>query len=233
MVDSTEYNYRCTLRNWFLFCDYWNLSTLDHRPTTIHDYICFLRHELQKTVGVADKSLTSLSHWFLVNGVCWSRKGDELIAKMMTGYAKILPVKSRPKKPICIELVSRFVQFCNLSTYTGTLQWVMMLTAYWFALRAGEYSCGSKYTAHHIVKAKHLVFDFNVDRSDVVQATLNLRGHKGDPRAQRDAHVPVRCTCTINGREVDHVHCPVHALLRFCADRKRASATTMPSSSPS
>lgn len=225
IVASTEYNYRTLIRNWFRFCDRCNVNTIDSSDQVIYDYICFLFEDLDKTEGTATKSLTALSHWFAINRIKWTREGNPIITKMLKGFAHLKPSRKYPKKPITIEIVRRFVQWADLETYTGTLHWVMVLTAYWFALRSGEYSYGSKHTSHHVLKGKDLVFTWNAGRTDIVQATLNVHGHKGDPMAQRDAHVPVRCLCTVDGKPRDHVHCPVHALLKYSAQRAACGFT--------
>lgn len=160
-----------------------------------------------------------MGHWAAVNNISWSMANESILAKLLKGFDNSRPPRSRPRKPLCIEIVRRFVAFVNIKSYVGTLHYVMVLTAYWFALRVGEYAWGSKYTSHHILKGRDLTFTFNPDNSDIVQATLNVRHHKGDPRGRRDAHVPVRCICSAEGRPVDVFHCPVHALIRFVGMR--------------
>ena len=188
---------------------------LDHRKRTIQTYVLYLCFYTTVKDGGARASLTALSHFFAQRRVSWSRKThpDHILDKLLKGYKAKKPSTTYKRKPLCLELLRKFFATVDYNEYDHFLNWTVLLTAYYFGLRVGEYAV-KKYeeeVAHILHVGDYSCSGKGGPRNG--QVTLNVHGHKGDRFGARDAHVPVACNGDCTGDE--DMFCPVHVLRRY------------------
>lgn len=209
------------MRRWFDFCDYEGYFHLDHSKNTIHDYVTYLCYDAEVTSGTARQSLTALAFHFYKHRISWSRASDPILSKLLRGFDVKRPSAKRVKKPICLEILHAIRSQFDLNTYSGTVQWTALLTAYYFGLRCGEYAVSTQRDTEIIVTRSNLTFTRSKSNKSVLEAIINVPAHKGDRLRKRDAHVPVACNSDCTGSAHDDVFCPVHALRRYTKWRDR------------
>ena len=214
-VATTAKNYATAMKHWHAFCEWEEYDLLDHSKRTIQNFVIYLCYYTKVMSKGARACLTALSDFFGQERVSWSRSDcpDPILRKLLRAYDRIKPSKICKRKPICLEFLHKFQDQFDMNEYESFLNWTILVTAYYFGLRVGEYAVRTlKGGAGKILYFKDLTITGKKGPGRG-QAILNVCKHKGDKLGKRDAHVPVQCNRNCTGD--DDMLCPVHVLKRY------------------
>ena len=210
----TETRYDKNVGHWLEFCRHAGRSPYEPTNEISTLFAAYLFKHTTVPHGVANKIVTSLSHFFARHNVTWKR--PDALKKALNGFRAERPSEKRPRKPFCMVHLHRIhqLQLLDLNDFNDLAVWAVLLTYYWSMLRGSE-GCGYRKKGRvDGLPRSEIRFQWSRDKKRLIQLVVNLPKHKGDKHGLRDAHIHTPCFC----KECPAL-CGVHILHRYVQQR--------------
>ena len=208
----TSKQYNAALSDYFEFCDLFHKDPLSPSPRKVQEFLCYLHFYLDIPHGAADKRVTALGHFWLLNGYNWDRKKYPTIRTMMKGYKKLKPSDIRRKNPFTIVHMQKAFKWIKLNSYNGLLIASVLCIGYFFGGRVGEYAPKSRDQWKEVVRPKDLTFIG--PKRKLKALIIDFRQHKTNKHGIYSGKVECVCSCDIG-------ICPVHIIKSFIDKREK------------
>ena len=208
----TEKQYNSLLNDFLEFCDLYHKDPLSPSPRIVKEYLCFLCYNLEIPHGAADKRVTALGHFWIINGFDWDRKKYPTIRTMMKGYKKLKPSDIRRKNPFTLIHMQKAFNWIDLNSYYGLLLASILCIGYFFGGRVGEYAPKSRDQWKEVIRPKDLTFIGHPH--NLLSLIIDFREHKTNKSGIYSGKIECICSCDIG-------ICPVHIIDKFIKKREK------------
>ena len=208
----TEKQYKTALKDYLEFCDLFHKDPLSPTARKVKEYLCYLHFFLDVPHGAAEKRVTALGHFWIINGYDWDRRKYPTIRTMMKGYKKLKPSDIRRKNPFTFIHMKKAFSWINVNSYNGLLLASALCIGYFFGGRVGEYAPKSRDQWKEVIRPKDITFIGHTN--NLKSLIIDFKQHKTNKSGIYSGKVECICSCDVG-------ICPVHIIYNFLRKRKK------------
>ena len=200
------------LTDYLEFRDLFHEDPLSPSAREVKECLCYLYVHLDVPHGAADKRVTALRHFWLLNGHDWDSKKYPTIRAMMKEYKKLKPSDIRRKNPFIIIYMKKAFKWINLNLYNGLSLASVLCIGYFFGGKVGEYALKLQDQWEEVIRPMN--FTFIGPKNELKSLIIDFRQHKTNKCGIYSGKV--ECVCS-----GDMEICPVHIFKKFLLKRRK------------